>query len=238
MPWVKDVNGVVQAWYSGNEVGNALADILYGTVNPSGRLSLTLPVRIEDIPSYPHLHSENGEIGYLEDLFVGYKHYQVKVIKPLFPFGCVRLELSDLRFLTQSLSYGLSYTKFAISNLVLRDVSSHDEHFSIKAAVKVANSGDIHGSCVVQLYVSLPDVGVPTPLLQLKGFAKAKDLAPRATQNVEISLNKYAISFWDAPQNKWCAKAGVYHVFLGFNSEELPLQCTFELKKSFAWSGL
>lgn len=100
MPWVEDVNGVVQAWYSGNEVGNALADVLYGTVNPSGRLSLTLPVRIEDIPPYPHLRSENGEINYREDLFVGYKYYQARAIKPLFPFGCVRFELSNF-FLTQ-----------------------------------------------------------------------------------------------------------------------------------------
>lgn len=121
---------------------------------------------------------------------------------------------------------------------MLRDVSSHDEYFSIKAAVKVTNSGDFRGSCVVQLYVSLPDVGVTTPRLQLKGFAKAKDLAPRATQNVDIFLDKYAISSWDAPQNRWCAKAGVYRVFLGFNSEELPLQGTFELRKTFMWSGL
>lgn len=77
---------------------------------------------------------------------------------------------------------------------MLQDVSSHDEHFSIKAAVKVTNSGEFPGSCVVQLYVSLPDVGATTPRLQLKGFAKTKDLAPRATQNVDIFLNKYAIA--------------------------------------------
>ncbi|KAH0830472.1 COG4 transport protein-domain-containing protein [Lanmaoa asiatica] len=170
MPWVEDVNGMVQAWHSGNEVGDALADVLHGTVNPSGRLPLTFPVHIEDIPPYLYLHSENGEINCREDLFVGYKYYHAKAIKPLFPFG-----------------YGLSYTESAISDLVLRDVSSYDEHFSIKATVKVANSGDVRGSCVVQLYVSLPDVGVTTPRLQLKGFAKAKDLMLRATQNIEIS---------------------------------------------------
>lgn len=101
MPWAEDVNGVVQAWYSGNEVGNALADVLYGTVNPSGRLSVTLPVRIEDIPPYSHLHSENGEINDRDDLFVGYKYYQAKAIKPLFPFECVRFNLS-IFFLTQA----------------------------------------------------------------------------------------------------------------------------------------
>ncbi|KAG9318363.1 hypothetical protein JVU11DRAFT_453 [Chiua virens] len=133
---------------------------------------------------------------------------------------------------------GPSCTKFAISDLVLGSVSSHDEHFSIKAVVKVANSGNVHGSCAVQLYVSLPDVGITTPGLELKGFVKAKDLAPRATQNVETSLDKYAISFWHALKNNWCAKAGVYRVLLEFSSEELPLQGTFELKKTFTWSGL
>ena len=87
MPWVNDVNAIVQAWYSGNEVGNALADVIYGYVNPSGRLPLTLPVREQDIPAYLNSHCENGKIHYREDLFVGYKWYQARGIKPLFPFG-------------------------------------------------------------------------------------------------------------------------------------------------------
>lgn len=89
MPWVDDVNGIIQAWYSGNEAGNALADVLFGKINPSGRLPLTLPVRIEDVPSHLCMRSENGKIHYREDLFVGYKHYQARYIKPLFSFGCV-----------------------------------------------------------------------------------------------------------------------------------------------------
>ena len=89
MPWVSHVNGLIQAWYSGNEVGNALADVIFGKVNPSGRLPLTLPVREEDIPAYLNTRSENGEIQYREDLFVGYKWYQARNIAPLFPFGYV-----------------------------------------------------------------------------------------------------------------------------------------------------
>ena len=89
MPWVDAVGGIVQAWYSGNEVGNALADVLFGTINPSGKLPLTLPVRIQDIPAYPNFRSENAQIHYREDLFVGYKGYQVMDVKPLFPFGYV-----------------------------------------------------------------------------------------------------------------------------------------------------
>lgn len=89
MPWVTDVNAIIQAWYSGNEAGNALADVIFGKVNPSGRLVLTLPVREEDIPAHLSSRSENGKIFYREDLFVGYKWYQARGIKPLFPFGCV-----------------------------------------------------------------------------------------------------------------------------------------------------
>ena len=87
MPWVHEVDVILQAWLSGNEQGNAIADILFGVVNPSGRLPLTLPVRIEDVPSYLNFGSENGKVHYREDLFVGYKHYQTKKIAPLFPFG-------------------------------------------------------------------------------------------------------------------------------------------------------
>ena len=92
MPWVNEVNGIIQAWYSGNEVGNALADVVYGAINPSGRLPLTLPVRVQDIPAYPNFKSENGQIHYREDLFVGYKGYQARDVKPLFPFGFVQLQ--------------------------------------------------------------------------------------------------------------------------------------------------
>lgn len=93
MPWVNDVAAIVQAWYSGNEAGNALADVLFGTVNPSGRLPLTLPIKIEDTPSYGSMRSENGKIHYREDLFVGYKHYQARQVAPLFPFGCALTSL-------------------------------------------------------------------------------------------------------------------------------------------------
>ena len=87
MPWANDVRGIIQAWYSGNEAGNALADVIYGRTNPSGRLPLTLPVRMQDMPAFLCSRSENGQIHYHEDLFVGYKWYHARDIKPLFPFG-------------------------------------------------------------------------------------------------------------------------------------------------------
>lgn len=91
MPWINEVDGVLQAWLSGNEVGNAIADVLFGKVNPSGKLPLTLPARIEDVPSYLSFGSENGKVVYREDLFVGYKHYQARKMKPMFPFGYVEI---------------------------------------------------------------------------------------------------------------------------------------------------
>lgn len=87
MPWADTVRGLIQAWYLGNEVGNAIADIIFGTVNPSGCLPLTYPKKLEDVPAFPDLFSENGRIHYREDLFVGYKFYQHRKIQPLFPFG-------------------------------------------------------------------------------------------------------------------------------------------------------
>ncbi len=89
MPWADKVGGLFQSWYSGNEVGNAIADIIFGKVNPSGRLPLTLPVRLEDIPSFLNRHSEYGKIYYREDLYVGYKHYQAVGVQAQFPFGYV-----------------------------------------------------------------------------------------------------------------------------------------------------
>ncbi|KAI0340159.1 putative beta-glucosidase from glycoside hydrolase family GH3 [Trametopsis cervina] len=221
MPWLNDVNGVIQAWYSGNEVGNALSDIIYGKVNPSGRLVLTLPEREEDTPAYLNTRSENGKIYYREDLYVGYKWYQARSIKPLFPFG-----------------HGLSYTDFDFSNLKLSPVSSHDASFSLDASVTVKNIGSVAGSEVVQLYITIPEIGLSTPKLQLRGFAKAKDLAPGASAAVSIHLDKYAVSYWDAVQDAWKAQAGTYEVLVGKSSDNIVLKSEFELKEDFSWTGL
>ncbi|KDQ59402.1 glycoside hydrolase family 3 protein [Jaapia argillacea MUCL 33604] len=221
MPWIGSVNGLVQAWYSGNEVGNALSDVLYGIVNPSGRLPLSLPVRYEDIAAHPNIRSENGKIHYREDLFVGYKHYQLKGIKPLFPFG-----------------FGLSYTTFSLSDLTISAPSSHDESFSVEVSVTVKNTGSVAGSEAVQLYITLPVVDVTTPRLQLRAFAKAKDLSPGASAKVSMKLSKYAISFWDTPKGCWNAPVGKFGISVGTNSEDLVLHGEFALKQSFQWNGL
>ncbi|KAH9830943.1 putative beta-glucosidase from glycoside hydrolase family GH3 [Rhodofomes roseus] len=221
MPWVHGVNGIIQAWYSGNEVGNALADVVYGLINPSGRLSLTLPVTERDIPAYLNMRSENGKIHYREDIFVGYKYYQAKGVAPLFPFG-----------------HGLSYTTFTFSNLALSGPYAHDAAFSLGVSVTVTNDGPVAGSEVVQVYIALPEMGLTTPKLQLRGFAKARDVAPGSSKAVSVTLDKYAVSFWDEVAGAWRAVPGTYGVFVGKSSADMVLQGSFVLKTGFIWNGL
>lgn len=222
MPWVNDVNGIVQAWYSGNEVGNALSDVLYGVVNPSGRLPLTLPIREQDIPAYTSSRSENGKIHYREDLFVGYKWYQSRNIKPLFPFG-----------------HGLSYTTFAFSDLNLSvPTSTPAEPFALDVSVTVTNTGAVAGNEVAQLYVSLPDIGLTHPQRQLRGFAKTKLLNPGESETLLIKLDKYAISYWNEVKNAWSADAGKCTLLVGKSCEDIVLEGEFEVKSKFEWTGL
>ncbi|KAF9451230.1 glycoside hydrolase family 3 protein [Macrolepiota fuliginosa MF-IS2] len=221
MPWVDSVSGILQAWYSGNEVGNALSDVLFGTVNPNGRLPLTLPVRVQDVPAYLNDRCENGKIHYREDIFVGYKYYQVRDVKPLFPFG-----------------YGLSYTTFSLHDLQVSVPSALNVASQIKVSASLKNEGQIAGSEVLQIYVSYPDLGLATPRYQLRGFKKAQGVAPNASQKVEVTLNKYAFSLWDESQHTWRVNAGRYGIHAGFSSDNLPLTSFVEISETFYWSGL
>ncbi|KAI0350104.1 glycoside hydrolase family 3 protein [Trametes cingulata] len=224
MPWVDDVNGIVQAWYAGNETGNALADVLFGAINPSGRLPLTLPVRVQDIPSYPNFRSENGQIHYREDLFVGYKGYDARGVKALFPFG-----------------FGLSYTTFSLSDLQIHQSADYfpsADSFGVRLQVTVTNTGALVGSEVVQVYISLPEIGLTTPRLQLRGFAKARELEPGESRQVTVALDKYAVSFWDTRNQRWKAPSGVYGVHVGRSSQDIVLQGEFTLGTGFSWVGL
>ncbi|KAF8212521.1 glycoside hydrolase family 3 protein [Mycena galopus ATCC 62051] len=221
MPWVADVRGVVQAWYLGNEVGNAIADVIWGKVNPGGRLPLTFPVRIEDTPAYLNERSENGKIHYREDLFVGYKHYHARAVKPLFPFG-----------------FGLSYTTFSFSNLAVSGVEFHQTGLKFSVSLTVINEGLVTGSEVAQLYLSYPDIGVTTPVHQLKGFEKAKNVAPGSSCDLRIDLDKYALAWWDSTQNKWTVSPGTYVIRVGASSEDFRLEGELKLTEGFSWQGL
>jgi len=186
---------------------------------------MTFPVRLEDVPSHGHFGSENGKVRYAENLYVGYKSYQHRNIKPLFPFG-----------------YGLSYTSFKYGQVsASKPIStSNTSDFSVDVSVNVTNIGSVPGSEVVQLYVSLPkgESTLTHPASQLRAFHKVKDLAPGKSQEVKLALDKYAVSYWDDVINKWKADKGTYTVRLGGSSDRVEGETTFVLEKAFEWSGL
>ncbi|KAL0958191.1 hypothetical protein HGRIS_000354 [Hohenbuehelia grisea] len=223
MPWVDEVSTIVHAWYLGNATGDAIADVLFGTKNPSGKLSLTFPARLEDVPSFGHFHSENGTVRYSEDLFVGYKHYQYRSIKPLFPFG-----------------HGLSYTTFSYSALRISPLEfSENDGPVVSVSATIANTGPISGSEIAQLYIGPPPSTALTHVpLQLKGFAKAVELGPNEHTEVTIRLDKYAFSFWDAVIDSWVVEPGTYTVWVGPSSSDLVLSGEVHVSKVYEWRGL
>ncbi|KAF7330642.1 Glycoside hydrolase family 3 protein [Mycena sanguinolenta] len=221
MPWADKVPSMVHAWYLGNATGQAIADVLFGQQNPGGKLSLTFPNAEEDVPSFGHFHSENGKVRYAEDLYVGYKHYQHRKIKPLFAFG-----------------HGLSYTTFEFSNLKLSKPTESADDINLTASLQITNTGPVTGSEVAQIYVTLPATSELThPPLQLKGFAKV-NLEPGKSETVEVQLDKYAVSYWDDRFTTWTVEKGEYLVRAGPSSDLLSLGATFVVEKGFEWRGI
>ncbi|EIN07857.1 hypothetical protein PUNSTDRAFT_121061 [Punctularia strigosozonata HHB-11173 SS5] len=224
MPWADTAKAIVHSWYLGNATGDAIADVLFGKVNPSGRLSMSFPKRIEDLATYGHFTSEHGKIRYGEDLYVGYKHHHHRKIAPLFAFG-----------------HGLSYTTFSYTNLKLSKPSFADNDVTVTASVSVTNTGSVSGSEVVQLYVTLPsgsDGGLTHPPLQLRAFSKVRDLGPGETRAVELSLDKYTVSYWEERIGRWVVEKGDYLIRVGPSSDALLLEDKLTLDKSFEWNGL
>ncbi|KAJ7779235.1 beta-glucosidase [Mycena metata] len=221
MPWAGKVSSMLHAWYLGNATGDAIADVLFGQQNPGGKLSLTFPNAEEDVPSFGHFHSENGKVRYAEDLYVGYKHFQHRKIKPLFAFG-----------------HGLSYTTFEFSNLKLSQPVVTADSFSLTVSLEITNTGSIAGSEVAQIYVTLPTTfEVTHPPLQLKGFAKV-NLEPGKSETVKIELDKYAVSYWDDRFSTWAVEKGEYLIRAGSSSDLLALEAAFAVEKGFEWRGI
>lgn len=222
LPWADSVPAILHTWYLGNATGDAIADVLLGKKNPSGKLSLTFPKRLEDVPSYGHFHSENGEVRYAEDLFVGYKHYHHRGISPLFAFG-----------------HGLSYTTFSYSDLELSNPIVGDEDFNLTASLTLTNTGYVSGSEIVQLYVSMSSTShVTHPKLVLRAFNKVKNLTPGESRRITLNLDKYAVSYWNESFTRWIVESGEYSVSVGPSSEYLPLTSRFAVSKGLEWNGL
>lgn len=213
MPWVKEVPAIVQSWYNGTESGNALASVLMGDVNPSGKLPFSFPVKLDDIgahklDAYPGV---DKEATYKEGIFVGYRWLDKEKIKPLFPFG-----------------HGLSYTTFEYGNVVAdkKDMTQDDK---ITFTVKVKNSGAKEGAEIVQLYISDLKSSVPRPLKELKGFEKIS-LKPGEEKEVSFTVDKTALSFFDADKHEWVAEKGDFEALIGASSSDIKSKTKFTLK--------
>ncbi len=204
MPWIDDVSCVVQMWYAGMEAGNAMARILFGDVNPSGKLPFTAPKALVDSPAH-YLGDYHADFcNYREGVFVGYRWYDAREIEPLFPFG-----------------HGLSYTGFEYSNLEVESDNGADDVVA-HVRLNVENTGDVAGSEVVQLYVGDTACTVPRPVRELKGFDKVK-LAPGEKKQVVFELTRRDLSFFDPVSRRWTCEAGTFRVEVGASSRDIRL---------------
>jgi beta-glucosidase len=219
MDWLDKVAAVVQAWYPGQECGNAIADVLFGDVNPCGRLPQTFPRRLEDNPAYINYPGENGKVHYGEGIFVGYRYYDKKKIEPLFPFG-----------------YGLSYTTFAYSNLHL-SASEVAADEGLRVSVDVQNTGACAGQEVVQLYVRDLESSLMRPEKELKAFAKVS-LEPGETKTVVLALNRESLAYYDDGAQQWVAEAGEFEVMVGRSSRDMRASARFTLKTTARFGGV
>ncbi|MBN1936226.1 MAG: glycoside hydrolase family 3 C-terminal domain-containing protein [Anaerolineae bacterium] len=202
VPWLDQVAALVEAWFPGQECGNAIADVLFGDVDPSGRLSQTWPMRLEDNPAYINYPGENGKVVYGEGIFVGYRYYDQKKIAPRFPFG-----------------YGLSYTTFAYSNLRL-DAAEYTVGDPVTVSVDVTNTGQRAGKEVVQVYVRDVACRLARPEKELKGFAKVA-LQPGETKTVTLELIERAFSCYDDAQKQWVVEPGEFEMLVGASSRDI-----------------
>lgn len=213
MPWVNEVPAIVQGWFLGSETGNALASVLVGDANPSGKLPFTFPVKLEDNSAHSigEFPGEDGQVHYKESIFVGYRWQEKENIEPLFCFG-----------------HGLSYTTFKYGK-VSADKKEMTPDGKITFSVDVTNSGKREGAEIVQLYISDVKSSLPRPVKELKSFKKVS-LQPGETKSVTFTIDKSALSFFDADKHEWVAESGEFEAVIGASSSDVKDRIKFELK--------
>ena len=219
MPWADSADAIVQGWYGGTESGNALADVLTGKVNPSGRLPFSVPFKYEDGPikteaQYPGIKTEDDEFWqthYSEGVYVGYRWYSTQEIPVQFPFG-----------------HGLSYTTFEYSNAKAAKPSMTAAG-TLKVSVDVENTGSVDGAEVVQLYIADPEASIDRPAKELKGFEKVFVKAGQK-KTVTFEIDAEDLSYFDAEKHEWVAESGEFQALLGSSSEDLKAMVSFQLK--------
>ena len=220
MPWVKKVPAILQAWYLGSEAGHSIADILFGKCNPSGKLPVTFPARLEDVGAhalgeYPGVERTDGsqifDEKYNEGIYVGYRWFDKQHIAPLFAFG-----------------HGLSYTTFRFGKATANKKSMTTDS-DITFSIDVTNTGKCAGAEVVQLYISDKKCSVDRPEKELKGFQKIH-LAPGETKTVQLTINKDALSFFDTQSHQWIAEPGTFTAHIGAASNDIKSSIDFILE--------
>lgn len=223
MPWLKKVPAVIQGWYIGSEAGNALADVIFGEVNPSGKLPITFAVALEDYA--PHAKNDvemypgkDGIVTYKEGLDIGYRHTdKLSPTRVNFPFG-----------------HGLSYTDFKLGNVTMTegDLANGGK---ITITVPVTNTGSRNGSEVVQVYVHDKKSSVARPQKELKGFAKV-NVAPGETVDAMITLDKSSFAFYDARKHCWSVEPGDFEILIGTSSKDIAHKIRLSVKSPISWS--
>lgn len=213
MPWVNEVPSILEAWYSGSSAGNALASILFGDTNPSGKLPFTFPVRLEDnsahaLGEYPGDHTR---VIYKEGIFVGYRWHDKQKLKPLFSFG-----------------HGLSYTSFQYGKVSI-DKKEMTAGETMTVSVWVKNTGSREGKEIVQLYIRDRKSSLPRPEKELKGFEKVSLLAGEEKE-ITFTVDKQALSFYDDRKGAWVAEAGEFEVLIGASASDIKDKAVFKLK--------
>jgi beta-glucosidase len=218
MPWAGKASAILQAWYGGSEGGNAIADIIFGDENPSGKLPITFPIRNEDNPAYLNFRSERGRVLYGEDIFVGYRFYEATAKPVLFSFG-----------------HGLSYSTFTFANLTLKDFESDNK---LEISIDIANEGEYDGAEVAQVYVKHHNPSIIRPVKELKGFAKI--FVPKMQcRKAAVTIDKrFATSFWDESRNRWMMEKGLYQLQVGSSSDRILLTTEFSVENTCYWGGL
>ena len=213
MPWLHQAKAVLESYLGGQAAGGAVADILFGEVNPSGKLAETFPEKLSDTPCYLNFPGGKSRVDYSEGLFVGYRYYDSRDLKPLFPFG-----------------FGLSYTSFEYSSLRL---SSHNitDKDTVYVKLTVTNTGNMPGKETVQVYVRDNESTVVRPVHELKGFEKIS-LAPGESKDVVITLNKRSFAFWDTETSDWKVESGEFTIQAGSSSRDIRLTATLVIQST------
>ncbi|MCU0342973.1 MAG: glycoside hydrolase family 3 C-terminal domain-containing protein [Ignavibacterium sp.] len=209
--WLANVDGLIEAWFGGEQAGNAIAEILLGETNPSGKLPITFPKRWEDCSAYNTYMKEDGTTRYEDGIYVGYRHFDKNNIKPLFPFG-----------------FGLSYTTFEYKDLTTPNTFIHGNDL-ITLSAKIINTGKVAGQEIVQLYISDPVAAVDRPQKELKGLKKIF-LNPGEEKIVNFTLDQKALSYFDPKTKKWTTESGDYEIMICSSSEDIKLVSTIHIE--------